>query len=354
VLGFIILKAILVVTCIIVILDEVLCNTPWQYSQLSAFYLQEREPMEVATYLYRYMRYPVVEYLIKFGLTRIAAHLVYSDYHSKAINPLGKNLREVLGIEPESIPILQEVNACVSQLELAQAMQANNIRIDADVLRWYESLSIRSTEDFVFTLKHTTPMKLMRYIDSQYEELKSTVVSYGYKRYENPGRVFSEYKDYLNFATKLEYDLKNEFVLFPRYLNKAHDSASELYQKRKNKIQDKAIKGAYMTLLSQYGFTHSGLTVIPPKTAYEIIAEGHALRHCVGSYIENIINGKTTILFIRKTDEPNASFVTMELRDNKISQARGQNNGIAPPEVGKFLEYFKRAKLNDIAAKMAA
>jgi hypothetical protein len=85
-------------------------------------------------------------------------------------------------------------------------------------------------------------------------------------------------------------------------------------------------------------FDKDGLTLLPPKSADEIIAEGHALHHCVGSYAERAANGECVILFLRKTDQPDEPFYTIELRDNQIAQARGRNSSEPTPEVQKFLD----------------
>jgi len=335
-------------------LETVLAGTAWEYSQVKAFYLKDREPLELLPYLYGYLRYPVIEYLVKLGLTGLAASAVYKHNSSKAFRPNGGNLREVLGVSPQDIPVLQEVNADVKQLELVQALRKHHIRFDAELLRWYKASSIGFAEDLLFALRFTTPLKLMRYIDGQYDRLKDITINFGHRRYENPGRVFSEYKDYLGLADLLKYDLKNSFVLFPRNVQRAHDQANKLYENRKKEIQDKAVQSAYAALRERYGFTDKGLTVLPPKTADEIVAEGHALHHCVGSYVDHVVDGKSIILFLRQADDPQKPFYTIELRGGEIAQTRGQNNRGATREVQKCLNRFERKVLRAANTQKAA
>ena len=48
--------------------------------------------------------------------------------------------------------------------------------------------------------------------------------------------------------------------------------------------------------------------------------------NCVASYIKNVINGNCHILFLRKKDNPTKALVTIEVRNNKIVQARRRLN----------------------------
>jgi hypothetical protein len=336
-------------------LDTVLAGTPLEYCRVKGFYLHEREPLETIPYMRAYLKYPMIEYLVKLRLTNIVSYVVYRNrINDCPLNLQGKSMREVLGVSPQDIPMLQEVNPEIKQLKLFKELREQNISFDADLLRWYKGLELVYTDGIPYVLQFTTAMKLMRYIKCQHEKLKDIIVNYSYRRYENPGRVFSEYEDYLKIAEKLDYNLKSNFVLFPRDLQKAHDRASKLYQARKTKIQETAIQTAYANLQKQYRFTQNGLTIIPPKTASEIVSEGHALHHCVGNFLTEIADGKRIVLFLRKTTAKKKPFCTIELRGGQISQARGQNNADAPPEVKEFLEVFKTKVLQAVSHEAAA
>ncbi len=58
-------------------------------------------------------------------------------------------------------------------------------------------------------------------------------------------------------------------------------------------------------------------------------------------------NGETNILFLRKKDNPNKSFYTIEVRDNCILQTRGFEDKDPTSEIEKVIEMFKREKLNN-------
>ena len=84
-------------------------------------------------------------------------------------------------------------------------------------------------------------------------------------------------------------------------------------------------------LEKKYGFALGELRVVIPMSSAEIVQEGRTLHHCVGGYAARHIEGKTTILFIRKRRTPGRSFLTVELAADKrgrvsIVQVHGYRN----------------------------
>lgn len=66
--------------------------------------------------------------------------------------------------------------------------------------------------------------------------------------------------------------------------------------------------------------------IFHPLTGDEIIREGIELKHCVGSYVSNVVNGNTSIFFIRKIGEKEKPFFTLELKDGVVRQVHGKCN----------------------------
>ncbi|MBS1473895.1 MAG: PcfJ family protein [Massilimaliae sp.] len=322
-------------------LKQVLAGTPWQYSQLSGFAQETRAPLEVVPYLSAYLRYPVLEYLVKLKLYHLAADVIYRPDCRGKLNLHGRNPREVLQIDHACLSILQEAGTGVSGLQLLRGARENGIHISASFLHWVEDNQITQQDDIISCLRYMSEQKLIRYITEQYGQLKNTVVPIGYRRYETPDRVFSEYKDYLRFCRDLGYDLKNSFVLFPRNLQDAHDKTMTLLDKRKAEIYDRKIQAAFPQLDQQYAFQKSGLMIVVPQRAQDITDEGHALHHCVGSYIPRVADGKSVILFLRKEEEPDKPYYTMELIDGRVTQIRGQNNCGPDPSATNFLRFWE-------------
>ena len=88
--------------------------------------------------------------------------------------------------------------------------------------------------------------------------------------------------------------------------------------------------------------------LVVPKNADDIKAEGETLHHCVGSYVERIAKGETSIFFVRKADSPDKPYFTLEWKDNDIIQCRGLHNCDMPPEVNAFTQAFKKKMLDSL------
>ena len=103
----------------------------------------------------------------------------------------------------------------------------------------------------------------------------------------------------------------------------------EAFFKKNNGANAFAIKG-------------NGLVLVVPQNINEIKAEGEALHHCVGSYVDKVARGETSIFFIRKVQEADKPYFTMEFNNNHVIQCRGLHNCGMPPDVEAFIKVFEK------------
>ena len=67
--------------------------------------------------------------------------------------------------------------------------------------------------------------------------------------------------------------------------------------------------------------------VVKPETPYDLVVEGTTLGHCVGGYINKVVDRKTNIMFIRKIQDPTKPLFTVEILSNGvIEQIHGRYN----------------------------
>ena len=57
-----------------------------------------------------------------------------------------------------------------------------------------------------------------------------------------------------------------------------------------------------------------------------MIDEGQALHHCVGGYVNRMADGVTTILLIRRVEEPEKPFFTLEYLNGRVQQCKSLRN----------------------------
>lgn len=118
-------------------------------------------------------------------------------------------------------------------------------------------------------------------------------------------------------------DMEVTPTLYSSYLQQTHDIMNRNHNIKVTQEQEKIFATRYENFKP---WDDNNYTVIAPTTITDIQKEGDALNHCVGSYIKRVINGETRIVFLRKLDEISKSLITVEIKDNKIIQARGLHN----------------------------
>lgn len=329
-------------------LDAALKDTPWQYAALKEYYLGDSTPLCADMYLKQYLSHPMLEYLVKLRLYRLATYVVYGEngryyYGDQVLNSAGKNVAEVLGVGKRYLPFLQEVNPGAKQLMLIKALLRENVQPDMELMKWCGEHGVGEEETVVVPLRFMTPHKLMRYATDQFAAHQKT--SYLSPGYSSMAYLMSDYKDYLCMSEALDYDMKSDFVLFPKNLMEAHDRVNDLSDTELSAAYDRKIAKQFAQLQSRYQFEKNGLMIIPPGSAKEIVAEGQKLHHCVGRYVKDVVKSKCIILFIRQVKTPRKPYCTLELKNGAVVQARIEDNAAPPPKVQQFIETWKQKVL---------
>ena len=144
--------------------------------------------------------------------------------------------------------------------------------------------------------------------------------------------------DYYDMASRIGRNVKK----YPKYLNSMHDIINANYKAYKRYYDEKKFKELYNTKLIYEG---KKFCVIIPETTKDIIREGTDLNHCVGSYVDKILDKKCYIMFLREKEKKEESLVTIELIGKEITQAKGSYNRSITQEEKEFLEeYCKKQK----------
>lgn len=172
-----------------------------------------------------------------------------------------------------------------------------------------------------------------------------------------------DWLDYLNWCKELKYDLNNMFFYFPKNFKKVHDRTAAEYQAlqdkkaaEKKRREDERIKReaeVMKKLLEEmlkenagidnaFLIKGKGLILRVPRDAQEIKNEGAALHHCVGTYVDRVAKGQTHIFFVRRVEEPDTPYFTMEYNNGRVIQCRGSHNCGMPASVKAFVAAFEK------------
>lgn len=322
-------------------IDEVLEDTKYKHAGLK--HIAEYEPgfeFNVGKFFADYDEFPFIEYLIKNQLCEIARDCINGNAR-RVLDQNAKSLDKLLRIEKHDIKFLQDNRANITGLEYLQERRKKKQKPIPDHMEFVQTIFKGNINEFQEFTKYAKPGKVIKYLKNN--KRISIDSKKGYVKL---------WSDYLGMAERLGYDLTNDFVMFPKYLKLRHDQCIEIINEQREQAKIKAkkqenlkVKKRYVETVEKYGMEYKDLMIVVPKAAEDIIKEGHDMHHCVGGYVSNVAQGKTTILFIRKKDNPTQSYYTMEVKNNEVIQCRGKYNAGMTPDVSSFVQRFKKEKL---------
>lgn len=299
-------------------------------------------PWLIDNYFNSYRKYPFIEQLLKVGFYKMVQEfLTDSRKQNTDLNAGCSSILGTLGINKYQYNMLRKVgNPSLRDLEI--------LRYKPD-LKWDEFSSLRYIHDngyvdmykkYIDFMQYTTLYKLCKYISTQ-------KISHS-----------QDYFDYAGWLEKMGYDMRNEFNLFPKNFKKAHDEMSKQYMKFKDKQAREDAKRFNRLLkklrnetaeVEAMNLNIEGLFIRLPSKLEELKNEGEVLHHCVGTYMEKVRKGETMIFFIRRREEPEKPFYTLEWK-GRVIQCRGSRNCDMTPEVKAFVQIFQE-KMTEYESK---
>ena len=321
-------------------LSDVITDTEYRYSALKEYATcYPGAAVYVYDYLESYKKYPYIEYITKLRLYNLVEDII-RHYYTPAVKI--NSLADLFGnIGKQNLKIMQEIDGGRNELELMQKLSEAHIPFDADYLRWYKKAFGYNTIAIDYA-GYASLERIQKYC-SQYVSKSGDFLS-----------IFTYWKDYINACEKLDYDLTNDFVLFPRELKQAHDLAYKRVEQLKKKGRKqllnnmtKRLAGYLAELKEKYSFENNEYAVVVPQNLNDIVKEGHALHHCVGSYAERFGDRKTVVLFVRNKSNMKKPFYTMEIFGGRMSQCRGKMNCAMTAEVKSFVDLFEKRILSE-------
>lgn len=150
--------------------------------------------------------------------------------------------------------------------------------------------------------------------------------------------VFKIFSDTLNLfklisnANRPDIDLYtckdvNELHRYHNMLIEINITDKEARDKEEQERLNKLAAKLYDQRKEKFEYADDNFSIVVPKEMNKITKEGVYLHHCVGGYISRVAEGKTNILFLRKNEEIDIPFFTIEVNNhNEIIQIHGLYN----------------------------
>lgn len=159
--------------------------------------------------------------------------------------------------------------------------------------------------------------------------LEMLVPEYEYYDTERYVELLEYYSSYINTVIDIQkltgelYDLEfeDEYDLIDMLENAEIILETLKNSKKTQKFKKRAEE------LEKFSYENSEFAILCPQTPKELVKEGRQLRHCVGEFTNKIIKGKTNIFFLRKQEDINKPFFTIEVSSRKkVKQVHGFDN----------------------------
>ena len=329
---------------------EILQGTCLQYCAIKEF-MQHYEKIKLINYLEKYMEYPLLEMLVKLQLIGIAKRIVDGyNPESMQINNIGKCPEDILRIGHGKLHALRKNQGDPLLLSIMQMEKRKDIHLS------------EKEEDALIILKIDIEQieKIINYMSikqfvNRVEKYAGTTVDTdcgdAISRLQNISQM---YLDYLEMREKAGYDLHNGIYAYPRNLGTAHqtmvlETQKTEMDKRLAETEENypEIRKRFRKLKKKYLYESGGYIIRPAASASEIVMEGRTLHHCVGgdTYLRKHASGRSTILFMRFSDEPNIPYITVEISDDgEIMQWYGAYD--KKPNKDKIDQWLKAYLIN--------
>lgn len=341
--------------------------------------LSEIPEKEVSNVLWAFIYYPLTEIFWKQGLKECIISFTHSWTNSNNferfltknygnVDMSKKSVNKILGINNYQISLLNklESNKDINTQEILKKTKSalgvddissftneqSKLIMELCINDYYSNPKIE-----VFSLlRRTYSLKMAFSMIEKIESLEGKKISavYYYPWSHEPSirelSAINVYRDYLSMVNQLNEgaNLRPHFEKIED-IQDMHDSLLEIFNAKKDEVANNAFKKR-IDNWKKFEYEGKNFAVVIPEKATDLAKEGFELRHCVKSYIGRVIDGVTNIVFIRKKEDTNTPFFTVEItNDNTIQQVHGFCNRNADTEEGmtEFVkEWAKKKKLN--------
>lgn len=263
---------------------------------------------ELFEYLAMYEKHPAVEMISKLGLD----YLLKTDLRKFRWSKKGI---DIIGIEKKDILVLKKLHIPIDEFKTNK--------------KYIYKFNILEREDY------NQLLRLIEIAKNKYANINISKYSFDYFK-KNAQIPLYTIKDYYKFCQKLALPM-NHTNKYPDDIKKAHDDLMVKIETVKSKKQDEAILKRVNGGLNKLRFADDKYVITPANSSEDLIRESAKLNHCVKTYADKYAKGMTNIFLVRKRENVNEPFYTLELIDSDIKQLRGNHNCKPTDEVVKFI-----------------
>lgn len=254
--------------------------------------------------------YKEFEYLVKLNLYELAIH------SSSDIKYSG-SFKNTFGIPKKHYEFMKNIDIDYLQLEALKLYPTTDIKI----LNFIKNnLSL-----IELILKYTNLDKVLNYLKEQKLTLNN----------------LHEYGDYIRCSEEMKLNLKDHSILFPKDFVSSHDKITNDMIITKDPLTNKRIKNL-SNILSINKYEDDKYIIFPASSINSLIDESSQQSNCVRTYCDMISNNECQIYFMRYKNNIKKSFITIEVRNNKVVQAKTKYNEEVPKYIMNIIMKWEK------------
>lgn len=282
---------------------------------------------------------PIIETIVKIGMS----HLV-SDVVSEKINihDEQKHLWQKFGLSKANFEFAKREHLSSEDFQKLISINKYDENVESDAFyRWVNEYAKADLYSIRIIIEHigVTLKQIMDYMESVY-----------YDQGCECEEAITLWRDYLlNYESFHKHNPKTDEEKFPDSLKKSHDVLA--MQNTKWAYDSNATVRQFVKLMKEWKhleFEDDSYKMMLPKTPRDITQEGARQHHCVAGYIKSVLNGDCLILFLRRKENEDRSFFTLEYDLHKsIRQIKGKFNH----SIVEMLDVKERQKLLSFLAR---
>ena len=307
---------------------------------------RKRIPINVDYFIVKYDKMPWIEYLIKAGLNRLVKEVVDCGMWGVPegiVKESGNSLQECLMLDANGVNRLKQLDGGWTILDWLRVETKTKKKVSTESIKFFDRYNTRpfEAEPALMLKLFGSPNKMANYLHRQMKEKGNP-----------PAVTLDMWNDYIDMCKKLKKPVSNEMVYRPKDLKLAHDECMALLKRESAAKRAEEVRGKFpeaeinlQMIADKYEFSDDTYCIKVPENIEDIIVEGAVLGHCIDRtdvYFDRIQNRTSFLVFLRKTERPDAPWYTLEIEPGgTIRQKRTVGNTQKDEDIKAFTPFLR-------------
>lgn len=282
-----------------------------------------------------------IEKLAKVGMYKMAWRISKEGYYYRepeVINHEAVRLKDLLRLDTERTRQAVRMDVSEDELKVLRAgKEAKKLLKDSWVKQLGEMYGRYTVMEIAVILARGNVESHVNYINRISKEMGTGL-----------RQAARDYEDFIVQLDTLEIE-RSKRNRYPKDFAKVHADLQKIIDIQKQKTKAKAdlklasmLKGRIERDRELYEAPSEVYTIVWPVRREDFAREGQQQHNCVGGYFDRAAAGSTTVFFLRKKEEPETPYATVEFNRGKLVQCRIAFNKDAPPEAQKYMKQIEK------------